>query len=411
MTTTRDLISAKIQPVVSYSIAVTATLLHLIATKYDKTFCDLEYATPPQKTYGDSFFTLLKVLKPKTWKKVLHGKTTLKLEQLSRMLNILNTPEALFFELVDSVEFHLFSANVPVIPTLLKKTTLLDEYRLSSKALKWCLKDNFDEDMDTYLDRSVGGRAPAIILTPLDVKTTFSILAEGNVAKSFLDDEQEDEDYDTEYCNDPTCYYCKPNEDSDSEDDDHDSDDDLDFDSQDNDVDESSKKLNLNTQVQNFDQLRTWIQRMSEKAGMTFKHQGDQTEEFKAKSDDALKDLLEIFAPERSEEEEQELDKQESRDSFGFRVSELQRVAKAIQENIDREFEVSEEIEDETSSIYEVEPNTTAFDFLKSNDWFKTFADSYLAEQGASAEDLAQQKFMEEYSARLIDTFFKKPKI
>ena len=413
MTTIRESISAKTQPVVSYSIAVTAILLHLIATKYDKTFRDLEYTTLPKKTQGDPFLMLLKVFKPKTWKKILSGKKTLTLEQLSKVLNISNTPDALFFELVDSVEFYLFSKNVPVIPTFLKKPILLDDYRSISKTLKWCLEENFDENMDTFVDRSMTDKNQVIILTPLDVKSTFALLAEDEVAQSFLESQQDDEN-DSESCDDPTCY-CKHDSNSDSEDDDHDFDDDFDddhdFDSQDDDADESFERPNLNNRVQNFDQLRAWIQGLTEKAGIVFEQQEEQTEQFKAKSDAALKDLLEIFAPGRSEEEEQKLDEQESRDSFGFRASELQKVAKAIQEDFDREFDASEEIVDETSSIYDAERGTTAFDFLKSNGWFKTFADGYLAEHGASADDLAQQKFMEDYSAKLIDAFFRKPKI
>jgi len=465
MTTDRDPIHTQTQPIVSYSVAVTAILLNLIGTKYTKTFKDFEYANSSKgradqmfHRRNHSFTSLFTSFKRKTWKKILSGKKSITLKQLAVMLDIMSISDVIFFELVDTAKYYLMAKNIPVIPKTLKGATTLEDFQHEDAFLSWALDYNFGDD-----DESDESDDTLIILTPLTVQTIFAVLEEGMLASQFLedletsqesDDEDDDEDEngfwgddedesaeddsaeddsEDEDCADENCACaecdCESSESADDEDDAFDFDVDGTNADQDHDADESSEELTLQGRITNLEQLRAWIDSMNKNASVGFVAT---SEEPKSDQDvnEVLSDLLSVFVPQRTEQEEQELDKQELRDALGFRPSEIQKLAQTIRNEKKSSLEklamnILEDDEAETTntppqatSIYEYERESTAFDFLKSSGWFKTFADTYLEQLGASAEDLdahkksqEQQKFMEEYSARLLDTFFKKPKI
>ncbi len=440
MTADRDPMYVQTQPVVSYSVAATAILLHLIATKHSKSFGDFKFANSKKgrsdKKFNRSnrqFSELFKKLNRKTWNKILAGKKSITLQQLDTVLKVLQVGDTVFFELVDTIKYYLVSKNIPIVSKDLKTATLLDNFDYKDTLVDWLLVSNFGDGSDENDDT-------LIILTPLTVQTVFAVLEDSMIAAQFLDDL---DNSDCDVCN--GCDECdsadhaddthafEDNDASASEDDDDDYDDDSDYDDQDDDDHESSETLTGKNRISNLDQLRSWIDSMSRVSSTSSGDLDKQDPEVVSKedSDAALLDVLAIFTP-KAEAKGEELDKQDTQDALGFRPSELQKLANLMRADskirleklahqILNETEISEEEntdQTQASSVYESEQGSTAFDFLRSSGWFKTFADTYLEQLGSNTENSdahkksqEQQKFMEEYSARLLESFFKKPKI
>lgn len=456
MTTDNDNYSVNNQvlQVVSYDRLVTTIFLYLLGTECTKTFEDFKSANFPRigsdrvfRRENFLFCNVLEIFKEKTWEKLLSGKKALTLKQLGKVFERMHISESLFFELIDTTRYYLLSRNIVTISKNLKSSKLLNiyetfKYGQDNKFLNLALEYNFHDDTGMKAD-TTGFKNRLLVLTPLPVEFVYNVLLESELASDFLEDLEalaeseslDDDDAWEENCDDLDCH-CKDNEDHDSEDDNFDFDDGCDCDDQDADADESSKRLDLESRITNLEQLRAWIDSLNRNSRDEAESTSEldrqmQNQESEQAVNEALSDLLSVFIPQATEQEELDLDKRDPRDAFGFRVSELQKLAKTIRDEKRTRLErlATEILEDEIdlndeqeqvhpTSIYEYEQDSTAFDFLRSSGWFKTFADTYLEQLGASAEGLdaqkkaqEQQKFMEDYSARLLETFFKKPKI